>query len=266
MRTGTATTLGRVGSLVLITITGLTLVSDAIGIGYLASSSAERQMYVGYAAADALALLVVVFAYPRRELWAWWAVWAFVAAVVASIPLSGGNSGIASLASALGLTLGQLLVARDVLARSGPIEATTRSDVDPARDRRIRLRTAGVLSLLVGLGFGVPAAYGAWYFASYDQVWRNGGEPTNGDGPFVQWGIANSALLDVAFVAVCTLGAVCGVLLLTLRRPGPVLAVALLPLELFFWIGFALPFAFPLGIARVVLVLWPVRRRVSSAG
>ena len=33
------------------------------------------------------------------------------------------------------------------------------------------------------------------------------------------------------------------------------LSYLLLPFELFFWIGFALPFGPPLGIARTVLVL-----------
>jgi hypothetical protein len=122
---------------------------------------------------------------------------------------------------------------------------------------RIRLRVAGVLSLILGLGFGIPAGFGAWYFGIHGQVWQFLGNPTNGDGPFVQWGVPNSVPLMVAFVMVCTADVVCGALLLALRRVGVVLAVVLLPIELVFWIGFLLPFAFPLGIARVVLVLWP---------
>jgi hypothetical protein len=128
---------------------------------------------------------------------------------------------------------------------------------ESTRGRRIRLRVAGMLSLILGLGFGIPGAYGAWYFSTHNEVWQFLGNPTNGDGPFVQWGIPNSVPLMVAFTVVCAAGATCGALLLARRRPGVVLAVALLPIELVFWIGFLLPFAFPLGIARVVLVLWP---------
>jgi F0F1-type ATP synthase membrane subunit c/vacuolar-type H+-ATPase subunit K len=41
MRTGTATTLGQVGSMVLVTITGLTLLSNAIGAGAAGWSGVE---------------------------------------------------------------------------------------------------------------------------------------------------------------------------------------------------------------------------------
>jgi len=41
--------------------------------------------------------------------------------------------------------------------------------------------------------------------------------------------------------------------------------VALLPIELAFWIGFLLPFAFPFGIATVVLVLCPSASGSSTA-
>jgi hypothetical protein len=123
--------------------------------------------------------------------------------------------------------------------------------------RRIRLRVAGVASLILGLGFGIPAGFGAWYFGIHGQVWQFLGNPTNGDGLFVQWGVPNSVPLMAAFAAVCAADVVCGALLLATKRVGVVLAVVLLPIELVFWIGFLLPFAFPLGLARVVLVLWP---------
>ncbi|MGO4595672.1 hypothetical protein AB4Z18_17805 [Leifsonia sp. 2TAF2] len=123
--------------------------------------------------------------------------------------------------------------------------------------RRIRLRVAGVLSLILGLGFGIPAAVGAWYFGTHGQVWQFLGNPTNGDGPFVEWGVPNSVALMVAFAVVCAADVLCGALLLASSRVGVVLSVVLLPVELVFWIGFLLPFAFPLGVARVVLVLWP---------
>jgi len=45
------------------------------------------------------------------------------------------------------------------------------------------------------------------------------------------------------------------VLLWTDAPQAAVLSYALLPFELAFWIGFALPLGLPLGIARTVLVL-----------
>ncbi|MBX3078554.1 MAG: hypothetical protein KF692_04925 [Cryobacterium sp.] len=138
------------------------------------------------------------------------------------------------------------------------VDLTDRMSESLTRGRRLRLRIAGVLSIILGLGFGIPAAYGAWYWSNYyHQVWMFLGYPTNGDGLFVQWGIPNSLPLTLTFVAVCAAGVVCGALLLAQRRAGVVLALGLLPIELFFWIGFVLPFAFPLGLSRVVLVLWP---------
>jgi hypothetical protein len=133
------------------------------------------------------------------------------------------------------------------------------------RGRRIRLRIAGVLTLILGVGFGIPAGFGAWYFGAHGQVWQFLGNPTNGDGPFVQWGVPNSVPLMVAFVMVCAADVVCGGLLLASSRVGVIGAVVLLPIELVFWIGFLLPFAFPFGIARLVLVLWPSTQRTGHS-
>jgi hypothetical protein len=93
------------------------------------------------------------------------------------------------------------------------------------------------------------------------------GFPTHGEGPFEDIGIETSVPLLSAFVAVCAADVVCGVLLLRARWAGAIMSLILLPLGLAFWIGFDLPFAFPLGIARTVLVLWPSRRvRSGSSG
>jgi hypothetical protein len=60
--------------------------------------------------------------------------------------------------------------------------------------------------------------------------------------------------LMLAFVAVCMAEVVVAVLLWADHTAGLWLALALLPFEIVFWIGFALPFAPPFGIARTVLV------------
>jgi TRAP-type C4-dicarboxylate transport system permease small subunit len=81
------------------------------------------------------------------------------------------------------------------------------------------------------------------------------GFPTYGNGPFTQAGIPTTVLLLVAFLAVCVGEPVMGWLLWQTRRSGTVLACALLPFELAFWVGFALPSGFVLGAARSVLVI-----------
>lgn len=55
------------------------------------------------------------------------------------------------------------------------------------------------------------------------------------------------------FVLVAAAEVIVGALLWTGRRAGPVLAIVLLPIELVFWIGFALPLGPVWGLARTVL-------------
>ena len=74
-------------------------------------------------------------------------------------------------------------------------------------------RAAGVCSLVLGLGFGLPGVYGAWYYARQGQVWTFLGFPTYGDGPFERWGFPTNVALLVSFVAVCAAEAAVGVLL-----------------------------------------------------
>jgi hypothetical protein len=65
-------------------------------------------------------------------------------------------------------------------------------------------------------------------------------------------------------VVVCAVEFVVGWLLWRCHSAGTWLGLALLPLELAFWIGFALPFGPPLGILRTVLSLPGLRRRATS--
>ena len=116
-------------------------------------------------------------------------------------------------------------------------------------------RAAGVCSLVLGLGFGLPGVYGAWYYARQGQVRTFLGFPTYGDGPFERWGFPTNVALLLGFVAVCAAEVVVGVLLWGGSTIAPWLAFAPLPVELLFWIGFALPFGPLLGLARTVLVV-----------
>ena len=122
------------------------------------------------------------------------------------------------------------------------------------------MRLAAVQAWVLGLGFGLPAAYGAWHYATQGFVWTFMGFPTNSAGPLlVRLGIDTSVLLLSAFVAVCAAEVVMGVLLWRRRHGGAVLSLALLPVELVFWIGLVLPFALLGGAVRVVLTAtsWP---------
>jgi hypothetical protein len=128
------------------------------------------------------------------------------------------------------------------------------------------VRAAAVVSWSLGLGFGMPGAYGAWYFADRGEVWSFLGFPTYGDGPFESIGIETSTALLIVFSLVCLAELVAGLGLWRRRRPGAILALALLPIELVFWIGFALPFGLVLGLARTAFILlgWPAFGRATT--
>jgi hypothetical protein len=116
-------------------------------------------------------------------------------------------------------------------------------------------RTAGVLALFLGLGFGIPGVIGARHFATDHEVWQFLGFPTYGDGPFESVGIPTTVPLLVGFAVVCAAEVGVGVLLLADWHPALWLSLALLPFELAYWTGFALPFGFVLGAARIGLTV-----------
>jgi hypothetical protein len=117
------------------------------------------------------------------------------------------------------------------------------------------LTAAAICSLLLGLGFGVPGVIGTLHFARTGEVWTFMGFPTYGGGPFEAIGLATSVPLLVAYLLVCLAEVVLGVMLLMNAPHAATVAYALLPFELAFWIGFALPVGPPLGLARTVLLL-----------
>jgi hypothetical protein len=125
-------------------------------------------------------------------------------------------------------------------------------------------RAAAILAWAPALGFGLPCLYAIWYFADRGQVWTFLGFPTYGGGPFEDVGLGTSVPLLLGFLLVCVAEAIVGWLLWRGHRASTALALALLPLEFAFWIGFALPFGFVAGPARAILVL--LARRRAAAG
>jgi hypothetical protein len=122
------------------------------------------------------------------------------------------------------------------------------------------VKVAAALSWLAGLGFGLPCVYAIGYFARRGEVWTFLGFPTYGDGPFARIGIETSVPLLVGFLVVCVAELVVGVLLWQGLTVGAWAALVLLPVELVFWAGFALPFGFVLGLARTALVVVALAR------
>jgi hypothetical protein len=113
---------------------------------------------------------------------------------------------------------------------------------------------AGVLSILTGLGFGIPGVIGSRHLARTGEIWLFLGFPTY-SGPFERFGIHTSVALITWFVAVCALEIVLGFLLIAGWQPALWLSLLLLPFELFFWLGFALPVALVFGAARAIVIV-----------
>ena len=109
------------------------------------------------------------------------------------------------------------------------------------------MKAAAVLAWITGLGFGLLCPYAIWYLVDRGEVWTFLGFPTYGEGPFEDIGIETTVPLLVLFLLVCAAETAAGWLLWRHRRAGAVLALALLPLEFAFWIGFALPYGPPVG-------------------
>jgi hypothetical protein len=113
---------------------------------------------------------------------------------------------------------------------------------------------AALCSLLLGLGFGLPAIVGTLHLAQSGEVWTFLGFPTYGGGPFERLGLPTSVPLLAAFLLVCMAEVAVGVMLLLDVPNAAAVSYLLLPFEFAFWIGFALPFGPPFGIARTVLL------------
>lgn len=71
----------------------------------------------------------------------------------------------------------------------------------------------------------------------------------------MRWAAGSVSALLVGFLSVCAAEVAVGVMLWAGASYAPAVSYALLPFELAFWIGFALPLGPLLGIARTGLLL-----------
>src|SRR5688572_33412774 len=124
-----------------------------------------------------------------------------------------------------------------------------------AQRRPQLMRMAAVLAAVAGVGFGSFCVPAIWYFLKQERVWYAFGFPTYGEGPFGRIGVPTSVPLLSAFLLVCAAEVAAAWLLWRLRPAGVWLSWMLLPFELAFWIGFALPFGPVLGLARSLVLL-----------
>ncbi|WP_353952726.1 hypothetical protein V6K52_04585 [Knoellia sp. S7-12] len=122
-------------------------------------------------------------------------------------------------------------------------------------------RWAGGVTLAYAVGFGLPAIPIAAYVRSERALpWLWDLFPMYG-GPWWDALTVNQFIATLlAFAGVTGVVAVGGVLLLSNRRLGAILAVAPIPVEVAFWIGFALPIPPVMAVARVALVVAAWRR------
>lgn len=109
MRTG----LARAGWIVLIVLNVGMLLNHLIAVFFVAASPDEARMFIAYAVVNALALLVLFFAYPLRQRWAWASIWLVVLATGVTIAYGIDAVGLIYIAAAGVMALAQLATARE---------------------------------------------------------------------------------------------------------------------------------------------------------
>lgn len=122
-----------------------------------------------------------------------------------------------------------------------------------------KTRIAAVLTWIYAAAFGIPAVPVSVYLLQHGDL------PTFMDlfpmygGP---WDVVEDrafVTLLMGFLAVVLSAAWAAWLAWKGRRAGVVLALALLPVEAVFWFGFALPFPWIFGVARLLLYALALR-------
>lgn len=120
------------------------------------------------------------------------------------------------------------------------------------------LRIASIFLWINGIGFGVFCVPAIRNLLSGRDIPIVMGFPAYGRGPFERIGIPTTVPLLAAFLLVCILQVVAGLLLWGGSKAGAILALAVLPAGAVFWWGFALPFGpvFALISTALLLIGW----------
>lgn len=113
---------------------------------------------------------------------------------------------------------------------------------------------AGLTSLVAGLGFSLPCAWGIAHLARTGETWTFLGFPTYGGGLLERFGIHTTVPLLGAFLVVCSIEVVLAVMTWTGQVVAKTVGRVVLPIELMFWLGLSLPAGPPLGAARTILL------------
>lgn len=117
------------------------------------------------------------------------------------------------------------------------------------------IKIASACAWMQGIGFGLPCIYGIWHLAKRKSIATFLGFPTYGHGPFERIGVTTTVPLLTAFLLVCALECVCGWGLWNSNKGSAIVSFAILPVEILFYAGFALPFGPPVMILRIVLLV-----------
>ena len=117
------------------------------------------------------------------------------------------------------------------------------------------VRIAAVMHWFIAIGFGVFCIPAIRNLLSGRDIPIVMGFPAYGRGPFERIGLPTTVPLLAAFLLVCILEAVAGVLLWGGYRAGGVLALVLLPVAGVFWWGFALPIPPILALVWTIFIL-----------
>lgn len=116
-------------------------------------------------------------------------------------------------------------------------------------------QAAAFLLFVEGLGLAIAGLIGIRSLLAGRGVPLVLGYPSYGGGAFERLGIPTTVPLLLAFLVVCVLDLVAGVLVWQEQRSGAVLSLALLPLGAVFWWGFDLPYPPVLALARTILTV-----------
>lgn len=119
----------------------------------------------------------------------------------------------------------------------------------------IALQASAVLMWLVAAGFGIPTPFVASHLLRERTLPTFMGLfPMYGGGLFDRLSPEFFAVLLGLFMAVCALQVYAGWLLWNGQLLGALIALAVVPIEVVFWVGFAVPFPPLIAVARLGLL------------